>query len=73
MTWFWDQYAPNEDSCGDGRISPLRADVEHLKGLPSTLIITDESDVLHDEGKNYARKLMEAGVATACALSGHLP
>lgn len=67
MKWFWDQYAPDEDKRKDVMASPLRADVERLKGLPPTLIITDENDVLRDEGEAYARKLMEAGVPTACA------
>lgn len=66
MKWFWEQYAPDEDSRKNVMASPLRADVERLKGLPPTLIITDENDVLRDEGEAYARKLMEAAVPTAC-------
>ncbi len=67
MKWFWDQYAPDEDKRKDFMASPLRAATERLKGLPPTLIITDENDVLRDEGEAYARKLMQAGVPTACA------
>src|SRR5260221_14634121 len=44
------------------RNSKAPATVEQLKGLPPTLLIVDESDVLRDEGEAYARKLIEAGV-----------
>jgi len=63
MQWFWDQYAPDESARHKPTASPLQASVDQLKGLPSALIITDECDVLRDEGEAYARKLTEAGVA----------
>jgi acetyl esterase len=62
MRWFWDAYAPHIEDRKKIIASPLSATVEQLKGLPPTLLIVDESDVLRDEGEAYARKLIEAGV-----------
>jgi acetyl esterase len=62
MKWYWDQYAPDPAVRGEPTASPLCASVEQLRDLPATLLITDECDVLRDEGEAYARKLTEAGV-----------
>lgn len=62
MEWFWDAYAPDKKERDSIFISPLKAAMEDLQGLPPALIITDENDVLRDEGEAYARKLEQAGV-----------
>ena len=64
MKWFWDQYTTSENDRNQITASPLRATAEQLKGLPDALIITDEADVLRDEGEAYAKKLLESGVET---------
>lgn len=62
MIWFWDQYTTDPQQRAEPYASPLRATLEQLEGLPPTLVITDEADVLRDEGEAYAAKLREAGV-----------
>ena len=63
MEWFWDAYAPDLDRRSEPYASPLRATDEQLAGLPPTLLIVDEADVLRDEGEAYAARLRAAGVA----------
>jgi acetyl esterase/lipase len=64
------------------RIHPYAAPLEsaRLAGLPATLIITAQNDVLHVEAEKYASSLIDAGVPTQvvrypsvshAALAGH--
>jgi acetyl esterase len=62
MQWFWDAYAPDVARRTEPTASPLLATVEQLRGLPPALVITDEADVLRDEGEAYGRKLRAADV-----------
>ncbi|MEU3723450.1 alpha/beta hydrolase [Streptomyces sp. NPDC031705] len=57
MAWYWDQYGGDP---GHPHVSPLHAD--DLTGLPRTLLLLADCDLLRDEGLAYARRLGEAGV-----------
>lgn len=62
MEWFWDQYIPDPACRQEWSASPLLAGKEQLAGLPRTLLITSENDVLRDQGEEYGRKLLTAAV-----------
>ncbi|HEY6403917.1 MAG TPA: alpha/beta hydrolase, partial [Blastocatellia bacterium] len=63
MEWFWNAYAPDVAARKNPTAAPLQASLDELSGLPPALIITDENDVLRDEGEAYADKMMQAGVS----------
>lgn len=63
MHWFFDAYLSDNDDRLNPLISPINASIDNLKNLPPGLVITDENDVLRDEGESYAHKLMQAGVS----------
>ncbi|MHB9155726.1 MAG: alpha/beta hydrolase fold domain-containing protein, partial [Endomicrobiales bacterium] len=67
MEWFWNAYQPDASQRKDPHLSPINASVEQLKDLPPALVITDENDVLRDEGEAYAHKLIQAGVEVTAA------
>lgn len=64
MKYGWDLYAPTAKERANPYVSPLRASLNELSGLPPALVITDENDVLRDEGQAYAHRLADAGVPT---------
>ncbi|HMH71852.1 MAG TPA: alpha/beta hydrolase [Bradyrhizobium sp.] len=61
IRWFRDHYLSGAADVGDWRASPARA--RTLIGLPPAYVLTAGADPLRDEGDEYARRLMEAGVA----------
>ena len=71
MQWFWDQYAPCEADRAQITASPLRADTDCLRGLPDTMIINGQADVLRSEGQDFGEQLRCAGVdVTALCIQG---
>jgi acetyl esterase len=71
MMWYWDQYIADPRQRDEITASPLRATIEQLRGLPPTLLINAEADVLRDEGEAFGNKLRQAGVpVTAVRFQG---
>jgi acetyl esterase len=62
MDWFWDAYIADPEQRFEINASPNQATTEQLRGLPPTVVLVDEADVLRDEGEAYAAKLRAAGV-----------
>jgi acetyl esterase len=62
MEWFWDAYIADPAQRFEINASPNQATIEQLRGLPPTVVLVDEADVLRDEDEAYAAKLCAAGV-----------
>ena len=60
MEWFRKCYLNNEEDKLNPLLSPIL--YEDFSGLPPALVITAEYDPLRDEGEDYAKKLVEAGI-----------
>jgi acetyl esterase len=61
MRWFWSHYVTDVAQAAHPHASPLRA--PDLSGLPATWIMVAEYDVLRDEGRAFADRLQQSGVA----------
>jgi acetyl esterase/lipase len=59
--WFQDHHVPDRSQRTDLRASPGLA--TELAGLPPAYVLTAGFDPLRDEGRDYARRLQEAGVS----------
>lgn len=60
--WYWEQYPGSPRDLGDATFAPARASRDDLVGLPPTLLVTAEVDVVRDEAEAYGRALRAAGV-----------
>ncbi|GLY92008.1 alpha/beta hydrolase [Actinoallomurus iriomotensis] len=62
MAYYWSCYLSDPTHAADPRATP--AALADLAGMPPTVLVTAGFDPLHDEGTAYARRLVEADVAT---------
>jgi acetyl esterase len=62
MALYWDNYLPAIADRSDPRAAP--ATITDFTGLPPAVVATAGFDPLHDEGREYAQRLIEANVPT---------
>ncbi len=62
MTWFWDHYCPDPAARRHWNASPVHT--PDLSGVAPSFIHLAAHDPLFDEGREFARRLEEAGVRT---------
>ena len=59
MKWYWKQYISNSSDLDNPYCRPMAA--KDFKNLPNTYLITADLDPLRDEGREYSKKLEDAG------------
>jgi len=64
MDFFWQAYTADARTTRDPDVAPLLGE---LAGLPPTLVVTAELDILREEAERYAAALAEAGVRVSVA------
>jgi acetyl esterase len=62
MAWFRQHYLRGPADAEDWRASPIKA--SSLAGVAPAIVITAECDVLHDEGRGYARPASRSSTAS---------
>lgn len=60
--WYWQQYAATPADLTNPDLAPLLADDAALAGLPPTLVVSAEGDILVDEDEHLALRLADLGV-----------
>jgi acetyl esterase len=63
IRWIWDQYLNSDEDLINPYAVPHSS--KDFSGLPPTVLITAEFDVLRDDGRAYAEKLKNAGVTVS--------
>ncbi|MEZ5372946.1 MAG: alpha/beta hydrolase [Microthrixaceae bacterium] len=72
MEWMWHEYAPDEATHTDWRLTPAAVDPVP-PAHPATLVLAAEYDPLHDEAMHYAETLERSGVAVESRVEQGLP
>jgi acetyl esterase len=67
MRWCWDRYCPDIGERLTSRAAPLRE--VNLAGLPAAALVIAECDVLADEARAYARRLLNSAVPVVTLLA----
>jgi acetyl esterase/lipase len=74
LEWFWTSYLADRRLRSEVTVSPLRATLADLEGLPPALVIVDGNDLLRDQGEAYADKLAQRRRPDdVCTLQRHDP